>query len=272
MIINWLVKGDIHGDFRWMSNGCLKNYVPEETAIILLGDAGFNYWLDKRDARIKQEVNNKGYRFYCVRGNHEARPTDLSGMQYVYDDDVKGWLYIEPAYPNIRYLKDYGSYCFGKYHTAVIGGAYSVDKWWRLERAGVKGSKDWKYWKPQKTGWFPNEQLTAEEMKDAEDTLGGLSYDFVMTHTCPVSWEPTDLFLSSISQSDVDKSMELWLEKFKGMIQWKVWLFGHFHADRVERPHVEMFYKDIEPLEDIAARWENYDNGIDCICNFLLCI
>ena len=30
-IKNWLVRGDTHGNFFWMTNGCLDNYIPEET-------------------------------------------------------------------------------------------------------------------------------------------------------------------------------------------------------------------------------------------------
>lgn len=40
-------------------------------------------------------------------------------------------------------------------------------------------------------------------------------FDFVLTHTCPRCWEPTDLFISGIDQSAVDKSMEDWLDKLK---------------------------------------------------------
>lgn len=256
MIKNWLVRGDTHGDFTWMVNGCLDDYKSNETAIIILGDAGFNFWLNSKDAKTKQEVNSKGYRFYCVRGNHEARPSDIPNMQDIYDEDVKGWVYMEVMYPNIRYLHDYSDYCFGKYYTAVIGGAYSVDKWWRLEQAGIHNPK---YNNPKKTGWFANEQLTAAEMDDAMEKLSGLPYDFVMTHTCPISWQPTDLFLSAINQSEVDSSMELWLDKFKDAIKWNVWLFGHYHQDRLERPHVEMYYKDIESLDTIYERWMKYD-------------
>ena len=88
MITNWLVRGDTHGQFTWMNNGCLDNYKPGETAIIILGDAGFNYYLNKYDDKKKAEVNARGYRFYCVRGNHEARPQDTScGYDIIYDEE-----------------------------------------------------------------------------------------------------------------------------------------------------------------------------------------
>ena len=107
--------------------------------------------------------------------------------------------------------------------------------------------------------WFSSEQLTADEMEKISAENFGQNFDFILSHTCPISWEPTDLFLSMIDQSTVDKSMELWLEEFKDEIQWNVWLFGHYHADRLERPHVEMFFKDMEDLDTIWKRWQQYD-------------
>ena len=260
MIKNWLVRGDCHGQFVWMTNGCLNEYVPEETAIIILGDAGFNFYLNKTDDRKKAEVNARGYRIYCVRGNHEARPQDVSvPYKLVYDEDVCGYVYMEERFPNIRFFKDWGEYRIDSYWVAVIGGAYSVDKWWRLNRIGVYSETDLGYNNPKKSGWFPNEQLSLDEMAQAERELSGKWFDFVFTHTCPIDWQPTDLFLSVVNQSGVDSTMELWLDDLKNKFSWKIWCFGHYHADRLERPHVEQYFNDVENLYDIWERWNKYD-------------
>ena len=42
-------------------------------------------------------------------------------------------------------------------------------------------------------------------------------------------------------------------------IEFNLWCWGHYHRDRIEAPHCEMFYSEIEPLEDIEARWKRYD-------------
>ena len=102
------------------------------------------------------------------------------------------------------------------------------------------------------------EQLTASEMESAEEEFSGKHFDFVFSHTCPIDWEPNDLFLSMIDQSTVDKTMEVWMGKFKEMINWNTWLFGHYHADRIERPYVEQFYEEVEDFESIIARWDKY--------------
>ena len=261
-ICNFLIRGDCHGQFHWLTSSCaLEEYNPEETAIIILGDAGFNFWLDKKDQRLKKEVSEKGFTLYCVRGNHEARPQDIDNMESMYDENVQGIVYLEKEFPLIRYFLDYGSYTINGYKCAVIGGAYSVDKYYRLARAGIIGETDSRYYNPKITHWFYNEQLSAEEMNEAMNILGNKHYDFVFTHTCPISWEPTDLFLSTINQSKVDKSMEIWLDQLKNSITFHTWCFGHFHADRLERPFVEQYYNDIENIIDIYTRWTNYKSN-----------
>jgi hypothetical protein len=55
--------------------------------------------------------------------------------------------------------------------------------------------------------------------------------------------------------------MELWLDKFKDMISFNTYLFGHFHDDRVVQPGVQMLYYNIENLEDIYNRWTKEDDN-----------
>lgn len=83
--------------------------------------------------------------------------------------------------------------------------------------------------------------------------------DFILSHTCPRKYQPTDLFLNFIDQSTVDTSMEDWMDKITSKIKWKyAWCFGHYHHDRIEAPYIEQYYKDIETFDNIAKRWERY--------------
>jgi 3-oxoacid CoA-transferase subunit A len=239
--------GDTHGDVSHRVDQFLnvyKDIVPEETMLIVLGDVGLNYYMNKKDQRNKREVEDKGVYVYCVRGNHEARPSDVPGMKLVHDETVSGAVWMEEEFPHIRYFCDWGIYEINGLRTLVIGGAYSVDKHYRLAR-GFR--------------WFENEQLKDHEMRACEYSTEGRRFDLVLTHTCPFSWRPTDLFLGCIDQSTVDNTMEIWMERLKDKIEWGAWLFGHYHNDRIERPHVEMFYWEIESLEDIVERWARFD-------------
>lgn len=258
MIKNYLITGDTHGQIlSRLDNIDTEKYNPKDTAIIILGDAGINFYLNKTDQKNKRNINNTGFTIYCVRGNHEERPENLPNVVYTFDTNIKNYVIIESEYPNIRYLRDGYDYQINGKTALVIGGAYSVDKWYRLNRAGVFDKLDPNYTNSKKTGWFPAEQLTSKEMGQIELNINGNFYDVILTHTCPESWEPRDLFLSGLDQSTIDKSMEKWLNVIKTQIDWKIWLFGHYHDDRLIRPGVEMYYKDIEDWEDIMKRWED---------------
>lgn len=260
MITNFILTGDIHGERNAIArlgniNRNMSEYNPEETAIIILGDAGFNFWLNSTDKKYKKLACAYGYHVYCVRGNHEERPENL-GYQVEWDENVNGNVYVDSSFPLIRYFVDGGEYNINGHSVLVIGGAYSIDKWYRLARAGYSKSEV-EIADPKKCGWFKDECLTAEEMEVIGNKVANKQYDFVFSHTCPLSWEPTDLFLNCVDQSTVDKSMELWMDKLKNHIDWRVWCFGHFHADRIERPYVEQFYMEYENVETIWNRWFN---------------
>ena len=250
MITNVLITGDTHrgvGDRLSHIKGTMPEYIPEETAVIILGDAGLNFHKNKKDWKVKEFAASFGYILYCLRGNHEDRASNTEGVTMRYDDFVDGYVWVEKDFPNIRYFSDeVAEYEILGKKILCIPGAYSVDKWYRLRN---------------KWTWFEQEQLTEEEMKRAEENFSNQTYDLVLSHTAPIDWEPTDLFLNCVDQSTVDKTTEVWLNKFKEMINWKVWLFGHYHADRLERPYVEQFYEEVEDLDSIWNRWKKYAEG-----------
>lgn len=247
MIKKVLITGDCHGgvtDRLAYIKDTMPEYDPSETAVIILGDVGFQYYKNKKDWKLKHHAAQFGYTVYCLRGNHEDRISNNKNAHRIYDNEVKGYVWIEDEFPNIKYFDDdFGEYFINGKRILTIGGAYSVDKWYRLQNDFM---------------WFADEQLTAEEMAFAEKHLAQWNYDFILSHTAPIDWEPTDLFLSCIDQSTVDKTMEIWLKKFKDMTNWKVWLFGHYHADRIERPYVEQFYIEVEDIENVWNRWQKY--------------
>ena len=118
MIKNWIITGDTHGGMATISrvgniHRNMENCVPEYTGIIILGDAGLNFYLNNTDKKHKKTLNGMGYHIYCVRGNHEERPENL-GYELDYDPDVKGLVYLDPDFENIHYLVDGEEYWFAR--------------------------------------------------------------------------------------------------------------------------------------------------------------
>lgn len=243
-----VVTGDTHGK---VFNRIYNNYLLEkDTDLIILGDVGLNFYLNDRDKKEKKRVNGLDINIYALRGNHECRPEYLKTIEKVWNDKVNNYVYREPEFPRINYLIDGEIYQFGDYSALAIGGAYSVDKYYRLEHA----VGDW-------CGWWEDEQLSAQEQENILKQLekDKPSVDFILSHTCPLEYQPTDLFLSVVDQSTVDDSMERFLSMINKIVPHGIWLFGHYHQDRIERRYVEQFYENIESLEDINERWFSED-------------
>ena len=104
--------GDIHGRIPYIFDYLTEEASNSRVAVILLGDVGANFYLDKRDKKFKKKLNDIGVRFYCLRGNHEARPEDIEGMVKAYDEYTENVVYYQPEYENILYLIDGQEYFF----------------------------------------------------------------------------------------------------------------------------------------------------------------
>ena len=237
--MEWRITGDIHqrelDRFYYLDPNTQYN-------IIVLGDFCFDYLLDERDAQAKDSLARKfpNITWYVVRGNHEARPADVEGMEIVHDPVVVNRVYRHPAHPHINYLMDGATYLFDKYMALIIGGAYSVDKFYR-----------------QMTGraWFANEQLNEEEKAQIMSLVSTMpKVDFIFTHTCPFYWQPFDLFLKGLDQSTVDNSTEWFLEEIARIANYDTWCFGHFHADRQQGEKGLMLYHKVITLDEAFER------------------
>lgn len=216
-------RGDTHADFDFLPYFCDKYNTDVDDILIILGDAGILYYgeNEKREQNLKDYLTVLPITLVCVRGNHEDRSTNRSNMETctIVNKYYCGTFDYEPGYENILYTHDGYDYMFGDKLCLVVGGAYSVDKWLRIQM-GYK--------------WFVDEELTDKEMEEIKFNTKDKKYDYVFTHTCPYEWEPTDLFLSFIDQNTVSERMEKFLSELTTNFEWDKWMFGHFHADRMD--------------------------------------
>ena len=206
------ITGDTHRDFSRLDNIGFN----KDDMLIILGDAGINYFLNKEDNKIKDCLKKYNIKMFCIRGNHEERPENISTYKEI--NMFGGKVYIEEEYPYLIFAKDGEEYNIDGKKVLVIGGAYSIDKEYRL----MYGYK-----------CFRDEQLTKEEMDTIYNKVKGKHYDVVLTHTCPYKYEPVEVFLSGIDQSKVDKSMEHFLDKIEDSIKYDKWYCGHYHTEKI---------------------------------------
>ena len=91
MIDTWIITGDTHGDMSRFDN--LNDYGSSSVGIIILGDAGCNYYLNKKDTQTKLILENTRYSYFLVRGNHEERPENISTYKEI--DMFGGKVFVE---------------------------------------------------------------------------------------------------------------------------------------------------------------------------------
>ena len=221
------ITGDTHRDFTRL------NYIDKnkDNMLIILGDAGINYFLNEEDKKIKEYLNSYNIKLFCIQGNHEERPENISTYKEV--DMFGGKVFIESDYPNLIFAKNGELYTIDNKQVLVIGGAYSIDKNYRL----IYGYK-----------WFKDEQLTKEEMNNILDKYKDKHIDIILSHTCPLKYEPTEVFMKGIDQSKVDKTMEIFLDKIEENVNYDKWYCGHYHTEK-QIDKIEFMFESIKIFE-----------------------
>lgn len=67
------ITGDMHGDPRDLIRFSEVHSLTPEDSIIILGDAGFNFYLHGRDQKAKKLASRIPATLLCIHGNREVR-------------------------------------------------------------------------------------------------------------------------------------------------------------------------------------------------------
>ena len=202
------ITGDKHADFREVFYFCYAN---------------------DKDNELKNSLKEHyPITLFCIHGNHEERPENIKSYKTKKFHD--GIVYYEEDYPNILFAKDGEIYNFNNKKVLVIGGAYSVDKYFRLARG---------------YNWYESEQPSDETKNKVKSVLKDLDnkVDIILSHTCPYKYLPREMFLEGIDQSTVDNSTEYFLDEIEESTDYNLWYCGHYHTDKKIDKIIFMFHK-----------------------------
>jgi 3-oxoacid CoA-transferase subunit A len=245
--INMVLTGDTHGNFRRLVEFQNEYKIARamDLVVTVLGDFCANYFGDERDNHAKDYLSkNTKYTIFVVHGNHERNPEYMGIKEKTWKG---GTVFYEEEYPNILYAKDGEIYDFDGKKVIVLGGAYSVDKDYRL----MMGYR-----------WVADEQMSEDVRIRCEDNLrrAGWKVDYVLSHTVPLSVEPTEFFISGIDQSTVDKTTETWMEEIRKKLDYKQWFAGHYHCSVSKPGNISIMYYEMKELKK--------DGTVNELCNF----
>ncbi len=224
-----LITGDTHRDFTRVETFCRRFPTTKDDVMIILGDAGINFCGDPKDAHLKERLSKLNITLFCIHGNHEMRPESIGTYREM--EWRGGTVYVEESFPSLLFAKDGEIYDIAGQKTLVIGGAYSVDKHYRLSRG----------W-----SWFADEQPSEETWMRVKKQLVANDWkvNVVLSHTVPYRFRPVDTFIQGLDQSTVDTSTEETLGHIEKKLTYKKWYAGHFHIDR-EAENCRIMYKQV---------------------------
>lgn len=256
------ITGDKHGDFASdedyakIRDFCDRMGTTKKDTMIVLGDHGIRYYPDDdwRTISSLKRLEKMPITFVLIRGNHDRRVTEKETAfekKFVRQNGVIGPFFVHRDYPSILFTQEYGLYSFNQIQCFVIGGAYSIDKQYRLDMTaqGYRGYL-----------WFHNEQLSEDERMRCKASMyadirlySDCNYPiYILSHTCPRSVIPQDKLMPGIDPSLEDFTMEDWMEGLyrDPSIGGKVtkWFCGHYHSDHT-LDRFRFMYHDIIELE-----------------------
>ena len=217
------LTGDTHGSFERIAHFCARMHTKPSDIMIILGDAGINFYGGWRDQKKKEFVSALPITLFCIHGNHEQRPATIPS--YTEIEWHGGTVYVEEQFPSILFAKDGEVYDLNGLQAIAIGGAFSID---------------WMYRIPGRS-WWPDEQPSKKIKAHVEKKLDDLGWkvDVVLSHTVPLKYEPVEVFLPGIDQSKVDKATEEWLDSVEDRLHYGKWYAGHYHTSKcVDRIHI----------------------------------
>ena len=270
------ITGDTHANVDDVIKRIEDNNIQKGDTLIVLGDFGANFFLNVRDTIFKDRLNELGVTIFAIHGNHEARPQHFE--EYLVKEWNCGKVMYEKQYPNILFAIDGEVYNIDGKKTMAIGGAYSIDKYYRAFRAALYMIEEFtsdefeKIAKVASGGpsvtkemqkeadklvkripenlmhWWSDEQpnRTIKQRCEAKLEEHDWQVDVILTHTCPLKYEPTEMFLDGFNQDLIDKTTEKWLGKIEKKTDYKLWYAGHYHADKVVDDKFKFMFTKVE--------------------------
>lgn len=232
------VTGDRHGELRSMTAEALPGEEKwgADDVLLIAGDFGFVF--DGEDAGTGEKarldyLGNKPYTIAFIDGNHENFDELIK-----YPEAERFGGPVRLLRPNIYWLRRGYVYTIQGKTFFTMGGAYSVDKPYRMAVLRSERRKCW---------WY-QELPTDEEYRRAGQSLKDADYrvDYILTHTAPASIIPRVIHKYPDPH---DAELTGFLDWVYHEVQFTRWYFGHLHEDYVVNDQMVCCYEDVHKID-----------------------
>ena len=227
------LTGDTHGQSniaKLMTKNFFHKSLNKNDYVIILGDFGFiwNNVSDKTEKYWMDWFCNKPWTTLFIDGNH-SNFTRLNAYPITTWNGGK----IHQITDSVIHLMRGQVFTLQGKKFFTFGGASSIDKHIRIE--GIS------WWKEE----LPNYQEQEEGFYNLQ--THNFKVDYVLTHTCPQSITYELLYYNVIHDIYPDPTENL-LERFKKILTYSKWYFGHYHVDLPINDKFMCLYNNILPL------------------------
>ncbi len=216
------ITGDTHGEQNRILQIEEKTGIGEGDHLIVCGDFGYLFRDDPTENGFLDDLERRPYTVCFLDGNHE-------NFNAIYSYPTETWNggRIHRIRQNVIHLMRGQVFDLGGKRFFTMGGAYSIDKYMRLENVS----------------WWKEELPTSPEYREAAANLkeAGWRVDHILTHTAPTE------IVRRMGHSPDAHDAELcgFLEWIMHEAEFKRWFFGHWHTDEEVYGRFRALYYDI---------------------------
>lgn len=238
-----LLAGDTHGDLAHLNMLLAMAQKHECDAVVQLGD--FGYWEHHGDGvttldKLSQWFTKADIPLYWLDGNHENHT--LLRRKYQ-TEEATGPVEIRD---HVLYLRRGLRWVWDDVRFLAIGGAYSIDKQWRVEEMNKRLLNKARYYQDEDSDlealkerfalWWPEEMITDTEVERA---IEGGEVDVVFSHDAPAFIDLNTYFAQRGEHFFKDEENTLrnrqQLTRVFDAVRPRFWYHGHYHIPYTER-------------------------------------
>jgi predicted phosphodiesterase len=272
-----MLLGDVHGNTGFMRNKVIP--AAKEAGVHWIYQVGdFGYWEHTKSGEsylneLCEELTRHNLELVFIQGNHDK--ISLLETKYPLVDGFR------PVRPGLWFAPNGTQWEIEGKSFIVLGGAYSVDKAYRLEEEEATAKSNAMF-SPQRgeysqnyilqaelqkaagTLWFPEEEMTDSDMDKILVEMKDTRIDVILAHDKPLAANPM-IKLMPIKECEPNQRR---LQKAVNTLQPKLFVHGHLHArytdtircgDNDAYTRVEGLGADVPNFNQLRSSWTPQD-------------
>ena len=240
------ITGDCHGEYRRFNTEIFpeQKTMTKSSFVIVCGDFGF--WDESSEQKYWHKwLDGKSFTLLWVDGNHENY--DLLKTYPVQDWHGGKVQFIAPSIIHLMRgqvyeLEGQKFFTFGgaRSHDITGGILEPDDPEFRWKKK--KLDRGWKPYRINHLSWWKEEMPCEEEFQEGRRNLerNNWNVDYIITHCCASSVQ-SELGEGLYEPDDLTE----YLESVKERCDYKRWICGHYHVNRVVGEKMWVLYEQI---------------------------